>query len=255
MARSRTSDYPVGYKRPPVDTQFKKGQSGNPRGRPKKAPQTPLPAGLSEESARILRLLEEEVSVKVDGRVRRIMRAEAVDRTLFEQALAGDYRALKHALELKERAMAAKAAREAAIRGEPSAALTVEIAAFIRAKRQGHIDSLPVEASGTPVGAAGPAPDDREIGDEVAAADVVTEEKDPFADSSAGECAGAVPEAWHPEPQPVSVEEPRKPAPDDAVCWGNAPTNQPDPPRVKRARRASPSEPLIKNTQPLSRRY
>lgn len=30
-------DYAVGYGRPPVETQFKKGQSGNPRGRPPKA--------------------------------------------------------------------------------------------------------------------------------------------------------------------------------------------------------------------------
>ena len=29
------SDYEVGYKKPPKDTQFKPGQSGNPLGRPK----------------------------------------------------------------------------------------------------------------------------------------------------------------------------------------------------------------------------
>ena len=28
-------DYAVGYKKPPLHTRFKKGQSGNPRGRPK----------------------------------------------------------------------------------------------------------------------------------------------------------------------------------------------------------------------------
>jgi hypothetical protein len=27
--------YPVGYRKPPVHSRFKKGQSGNPRGRPK----------------------------------------------------------------------------------------------------------------------------------------------------------------------------------------------------------------------------
>jgi hypothetical protein len=31
------SDYPVGYKKPPRHTQFKPGQSGNPRGRPKQS--------------------------------------------------------------------------------------------------------------------------------------------------------------------------------------------------------------------------
>lgn len=28
-------DYEVGYKRPPKNSRFKKGQSGNPKGRPK----------------------------------------------------------------------------------------------------------------------------------------------------------------------------------------------------------------------------
>lgn len=32
-----TDDYEVGYRRPPAETQFKKGQSGNPRGRPPKS--------------------------------------------------------------------------------------------------------------------------------------------------------------------------------------------------------------------------
>jgi hypothetical protein len=32
---ARTGDYEVGYRKPPVHTRFKKGQSGNPRGRKK----------------------------------------------------------------------------------------------------------------------------------------------------------------------------------------------------------------------------
>jgi hypothetical protein len=35
MAKSRKRDYAVGYGRPPRDTRFKKGVSGNPAGRPK----------------------------------------------------------------------------------------------------------------------------------------------------------------------------------------------------------------------------
>lgn len=30
------SDFPIGYKKPPHETRFKPGQSGNPSGRPKK---------------------------------------------------------------------------------------------------------------------------------------------------------------------------------------------------------------------------
>jgi hypothetical protein len=38
MSEENMSDsYEVGYGKPPKDTQFKKGSSGNPKGRPKKA--------------------------------------------------------------------------------------------------------------------------------------------------------------------------------------------------------------------------
>jgi hypothetical protein len=34
MPRDNEGDYEVGYGKPPRDTRFKRGQSGNPRGRP-----------------------------------------------------------------------------------------------------------------------------------------------------------------------------------------------------------------------------
>ena len=37
MAKKRKDDYEVGFGRPPKKSQFKKGQSGNPKGRPKKS--------------------------------------------------------------------------------------------------------------------------------------------------------------------------------------------------------------------------
>lgn len=36
MTHNTHDDYEVGYKKPPKATQFKKGESGNPKGRPKK---------------------------------------------------------------------------------------------------------------------------------------------------------------------------------------------------------------------------
>ena len=35
MSDDDQPDYKVGYKKPPLHTRFQKGQSGNPRGRPK----------------------------------------------------------------------------------------------------------------------------------------------------------------------------------------------------------------------------
>jgi hypothetical protein len=50
------SDYEIGYAKPPERTRWKKGQSGNPRGRPKK----PLPQ-LSIDTAEIIRRLDAEL--------------------------------------------------------------------------------------------------------------------------------------------------------------------------------------------------
>ena len=33
--REKSGDYEVGYRKPPVNTRFKSGQSGNPKGRPR----------------------------------------------------------------------------------------------------------------------------------------------------------------------------------------------------------------------------
>jgi hypothetical protein len=67
------NDYEVGYKRPPVATRFKKGQSGNPSGKPKKISQELDPG-------KILQSIDnEEMIVKIDtipflARWRRLVR-------------------------------------------------------------------------------------------------------------------------------------------------------------------------------------
>ncbi|WP_033927409.1 DUF5681 domain-containing protein [Sphingomonas sp. 35-24ZXX] len=126
MARSRTygDDYEAGYNKPLKHTRWAKGQSGNLKGRGKKSPQRSPPDGLSEENARTLRLLDEEVSVNVEGHARRMTQGEAVDRALLRQAVAGGIRAIKLLDERRARALAEKAALEAALGREKSAALT-----------------------------------------------------------------------------------------------------------------------------------
>ena len=61
------SDYKVGYKKPPLHTRFKKGQSGNPRGRPK---------GSKNFSTLLAEALNEPVIVAEDGKRRRISKRE-----------------------------------------------------------------------------------------------------------------------------------------------------------------------------------
>jgi hypothetical protein len=78
--------YEVGYGRPPRAHQFKPGQSGNPRGRPKGQPS--LSEVVLREAARL-------VSVKTPDGVIRIPKREAIVRKLINRALEGDFAALR----------------------------------------------------------------------------------------------------------------------------------------------------------------
>ena len=83
-AREKSGDYEVGYGKPPVNTRFKPGQSGNPKGRPRG----------SKSFASLMRAaLSETVQVREDGRLRHISRREAIIKSLIARALKGDARA------------------------------------------------------------------------------------------------------------------------------------------------------------------
>jgi hypothetical protein len=78
------NDYEVGYKRPPLATRFKKGRSGNPSGKPKKITQELDPG-------KILQSIDnEEMIVKIDGRGKRMRKAEISFRQLFSKAIKGN---------------------------------------------------------------------------------------------------------------------------------------------------------------------
>ena len=68
-------DYKVGRGRPPLQTRFKKGQSGNPGGRRKKQ----LPALLADA-------LDEPVFVTIDGERRQITKREAIVHQLVNKS-------------------------------------------------------------------------------------------------------------------------------------------------------------------------
>jgi len=74
----------MSYKNPPKQTQFKKGQSGNPKGRPpkhKKCPPT-LADDLRQE-------LEEEVMVNKNGEVARVTKQRALLAAVTTAAING----------------------------------------------------------------------------------------------------------------------------------------------------------------------
>jgi hypothetical protein len=79
------SDYRVGPGRPPKNSQFKKGQSGNRKGRPK---------GSVNIAALIRRMLRQRVTIQENGRRKVISIAEAIAKRFVNNAMMGDFRAL-----------------------------------------------------------------------------------------------------------------------------------------------------------------
>lgn len=74
----------VGYGRPPKHTRFKKGQSGNPKGR----------AARSRNVKTIVtQVLDEVVSIREGGRERKVTRFEALVRIVVSRAFKGDQKA------------------------------------------------------------------------------------------------------------------------------------------------------------------
>ena len=61
-------DYDVGYKKPPAHTRFRKGRSGNPRGRPK---------GSANYLTVLRRVLAQKVTISEGGNSRKITKIEA----------------------------------------------------------------------------------------------------------------------------------------------------------------------------------
>lgn len=76
----------VGYGRPPLHSRFKPGQSGNPRGRPRRK------LALEEIANEIL---QEKTWVTLRGTRKRVAAERAVFYRILEQALKGDIRAAR----------------------------------------------------------------------------------------------------------------------------------------------------------------
>lgn len=81
----------VGYGNPPKHTRFRKGESGNPKGRPK---------GTLNMATILARTLRERVVINENGQRRVVTKLEAAVKQLVNKAASGDLRALRHLADL-----------------------------------------------------------------------------------------------------------------------------------------------------------
>jgi hypothetical protein len=89
MTNESNGTYEVGYKKPPKATRFQKGKSGNPSGRPKKI------AGVFDPGKVLQSIDNEEIILAVDGKRKRMLRAEVHFQQLFAKAIRGDLTAAR----------------------------------------------------------------------------------------------------------------------------------------------------------------
>ena len=87
-----SKDYDVGFGKPPKHSQFKKGQSGNPKGRPK---------GVKNIATDIKEELEEFVHITEGNQTKTVTKQRALFKALLSKASKGDVRAAQTLLSLK----------------------------------------------------------------------------------------------------------------------------------------------------------
>lgn len=86
MSNKDLQKYEVGYKRPPREHQFKPGQSGNPKGRPKKN------NNFAED---VLEEMSEMITVQENGKLTKITKKRALAKRLIADSLSGKVSAIK----------------------------------------------------------------------------------------------------------------------------------------------------------------
>lgn len=122
MTRKKPSsgDYEVGYGKPPKATRFKAGQSGNPRGRPR---------ATKSLDALVLEPLIEMMTVKENGKSRRMPRVQVYINTLFGRAVKGDAKAADQLLKVIALVRAGAAQEASTVAHDAAAGAAAELSA------------------------------------------------------------------------------------------------------------------------------
>jgi hypothetical protein len=91
MPSDPTRDYEIGYKKPPKETRFKKGNNANPRGRPR---------GSKNLATLLDQALDTPVEIVEDGTRRRRIKRDVVIAQLVDRSASADLRATKLLLDM-----------------------------------------------------------------------------------------------------------------------------------------------------------
>ncbi len=86
--------FEIGYRRPPPSGRFKKGKSGNPKGRPK---------GSTNFSKILERELAQSIVITEDGKKKTVSRLQAMVKRMVAGALHGDQKPLLTLVEILRR--------------------------------------------------------------------------------------------------------------------------------------------------------
>ncbi len=137
-------DYEVGYKKPPKNTRFKAGQSGNPCGRPK-----------SSKSLKTLvgKELNDNVDIREGGRLKVVSKRDVVAKQLVKKGMEGHDRSIETILrlddELEQMVKAEQAAAEAAEQAEPLSSterdILTDYEAGVRAKIEREMEHRKID--------------------------------------------------------------------------------------------------------------
>ena len=91
MGDSKNGTNDVGYGKPPQSFRFKKGRSGNPRGRPK---------GALNMATVLARTLREKVVIEENGKRKTVTKLEVAIAQLVSKATSGDGHAIRYLCQL-----------------------------------------------------------------------------------------------------------------------------------------------------------
>jgi hypothetical protein len=135
----KIAGYEVGYRNPPKHSRFKKGRSGNPKGRPK---------GAKSFINLLLAQLDDKIVVNENGRTRRITKREALAMLLVNQSLKGEFRAFRFMSDLiKPEEQRREEARSAAASGNSASDRVRKRLDDLAARMRARYQLVPLEPS------------------------------------------------------------------------------------------------------------